>query len=583
MGTTTRGFGSSTFCGIMKPDPYPIEDEAESPLRIDSDFQAALVDYLEASERGERIDPSQVRRLYPQFGESIIALLADQEELRRVLSPWQSDSATDEPPVTIACGDQLPSGTSSVWSLPKWGAAEFPVAFGNYLLLEEIDRGGMGIVFKAVHQQLNRVVALKVMRSGEFSSDDERARFRAEAEASAAINHPHIISIFEVGECHGLTFFTMAYVDGETLAARAKRTKLTFKESARIVALIANAVEAAHQFGIIHRDLKPSNILVNRSGEPYLIDFGLAKVTRTDQGLTCTGQVLGTPAYMAPEQARGEALTRSCDIYSLGAVLYELVAGQPPFSGPTAIDILLQVMNLDPPPPRKINPQVPRSLNTLISRAMAREAQGRYESAGLLEADLHRFMLDEPIDHPKPSLLERTVRWWRREPALVSHLIAIIAVLVIVSVAIALRDSTLAESKLVLTLLPLWAAGCWLFQRVSVVDRYQTAAFWSWAVMDVVVYTTLIYLAETPRALLLIGYPMMIVASGLFYRIRFVVFVMSMCIVGFMILIATVDDALTDRPEFCVIYVSGMLVLALCVTSMIRKVRGLADYFARSR
>jgi eukaryotic-like serine/threonine-protein kinase len=184
---------------------------------------------------------------------------------------------------------------------------------------------------------------------------------------------------------------------------------------------------------------------------------------------------------------------------------------------------------------------------------------------------------------PQPSWIERVNLWWRREPVLVSHLSAILAVLLIVLISKLLSEQVSQNAPWVITLLLVWAAGSYLFQQLSISDRYQTAAYWGWAAFDVVVYTTLIFIAEPPRGLLLIGYPMMIAASGLLYRVRFVVFVTAMCIAGFTILLATVNDSLTEQPEFCVIYTSGLVVLALCLISMIRRVRGLADYFACGR
>ena len=337
-----------------------------------------------------------------------------------------SDVTKPRPPGAERGSDLDGSKNSgSTWSLGRLRRAEFPVAFGEYSLLAEIDRGGMGIVFKAEHRRLNRIVALKVLRAGELSGDEELARFRMEAEACASLNHPNIVSVFEVGEVRGLTYFTMPYIEGESLASVARRGEFGFKEAARVVARIAAAVGFAHRRGIIHRDLKPSNILIDAEGEPQLIDFGLAKGPRTERGLTFTGQILGTPAYMAPEQARGETMTPLCDVYSLGAVLYELVAGQPAFSGPTPVDVLLQVLNVDPPSLRKVNPKAPRPLASIVSRAMAKEPEERYETATELEEDLRRFLLDEPIECPKPTWLERANLWWRREPVLVSHLAGI--------------------------------------------------------------------------------------------------------------------------------------------------------------
>lgn len=548
-----------------------------------SQWSGLLVRLLEAWEQGDSVELERVRHEYPEHAESIFDFLKDQARCRDILGSIRNDTSQQANSATVLWHPRDSAQDDSQWSLTSLRNATFPVRFGDYCLVSEIGRGGMGIVFKAEHRRLNRIVALKVMRSGELSNEEELARFRVEAESSAAIEHPNIVSIYEVGEARGLTYYTMAFVDGENLSVLISRQSLGYKESARVVARIADAVDAAHRIGIIHRDLKPSNILIDRSGDPYLIDFGLAKGTGANQGLTSTGQILGTPAYMAPEQARCEALTPSTDIYSLGAVLYELASGQAPFSGPTPVDILLQVLNRDPPLPRKVNPRVPRPLAAIISRAMDKDPSRRYISAQALQEDLRRFILDEPIHHPQPSLIERVNLWWRREPVLVSHLTAIVAVLLIVMISKSLNEQVSQNAPWVITLLLVWAAGSYLFQQLSIIDRYQTAAYWGWAAFDVVVYTTLIFIAEPPRGLLLIGYPMMIGASGLLYRVRFVVFVTTMCIVGFAILLATVNDSLAEKPEFCVIYTSGMIVLALCLVSMIRRVRGLADYFACGR
>jgi eukaryotic-like serine/threonine-protein kinase len=548
-----------------------------------SQWNGLLVRLLEAWERGDLGDLERMRHEHPEHADSIFDFLNDQAHCRDVLGTIRDDTPQLADSATVQWYPRDSVQDDSQWSLTSLRSAKFPVRFGDYSLLSEIGRGGMGIVFKAEHRTLNRVVALKVMRSGELSNEEELARFRVEAESSAAIEHPNIVSIYEVGEARGLTYYTMAFVDGENLSALIRRQSLGFKESARVVARIADAVEAAHRIGIIHRDLKPSNILIDRAGDPYLIDFGLAKGAGTNQGLTANGQILGTPAYMAPEQARCEDLTPATDIYSLGAVLYELAAGQAPFSGPTPVDILLQVLNLDPPLPRKVNPQVPRALAVIISRAMDKEPSRRYGSARAMQDDLRRFILDEPIQQPQPSWIERVNLWWRREPILVSHLSAILAVLLIVLISKLLSEQVSQNAPWVITLLLVWAAGSYLFQQLSISDRYQTATYWGWAAFDVVVYTTLIFIADPPRALLLIGYPMMIAASGLLYRVRFVVFVTAMCIAGFTILLATVNDSLAEKPEFCVIYTSGLVVLALCLISMIRRVRGLADYFACGR
>ncbi len=556
--------------------------ETEDDLEEDAEFQRLLVRCLELTQRGGSVDREQLRSEHPEYAESICQFLDNQDAFQGVFGRRAVDADAFDDQATLYSGDPTETSSGSVWSFARLGEANFPVSFGDYSLLEEIDRGGMGIVFKARHEQLNRIVALKILRAGELSNEDELARFRAEAEASASINHPNIISIYEVGEFSGLVYFTMAFIEGRDLGKLIQARTLDPKEAARIVSSVAHAVDAAHRGGIIHRDLKPSNILLDARREPYLIDFGLAKTGNT-VALTCTGQILGTPAYMSPEQARGDILTPASDVYSLGAVLYEAIAGQPPFTGPTPIDVLLQVLNREPATPRKLNNKVPRALEMIILRAMEKSPQGRYESAADLQSDLQRFILDEPIERPRPTVWERAETWWRREPVLVSHLCGTLAVLLIVVGALVVRGVQSPNAPWIVTLLAVWAGASIVLQRLSVIRRYQEIVQWGWAAFDVIIFTTLIYIAAPPRGLLLVGYPMMIAASGLFYRTRFVVFVTTMCILGFCFLCATVDDSLTERPEFGIIYISGLVVLGSCLISMIRRIRGFADYFARER
>jgi serine/threonine protein kinase/N-acetylneuraminic acid mutarotase len=281
--------------------------------------------------------------------------------------------------------------------------------FGDYELLEEVARGGMGVVFRARQHSLNRTVAVKMVLGGQFASETEVQRFRTEAEAAANLQHPNIVAIYEVGEHAGQHYFSMEYVAGRSLADLVGNGPIDCRRAAGYVKTIAAAIHFAHERGTLHRDLKPTNVLLDSSDRPRITDFGLARRLDAGSGLTVTGQVLGTPSFMPPEQAaaqHAEISTRS-DVYSLGAILYFLVTGQPPFTGDTLTETLQKVAVADPRPPRKINPAVPRDLETICLRCLQKNPQQRYESARELAADLERFLRDEPI-------LARPIGWGER-------------------------------------------------------------------------------------------------------------------------------------------------------------------------
>jgi tetratricopeptide (TPR) repeat protein len=335
---------------------------------------------------------------------------------------------------------------------PTHGKPPTPPAPPGYEILSELGRGGMGVVYKARQTPLKRLVALKVIATGVWAGPSEVARFRAEAEAVAQLQHPNIVQIHEIGEHDGRPFFSLEYVAGGSLAQHLDGTPLPPRDAAELVRTLALAIQAAHQRGIVHRDLKPGNILLSFSRDPpgsasdalpggsrlneavpKIADFGLAKRLGGEPGLTLTGAVIGTPSYMAPEQAQGQVhhIGPAADTYALGAILYELLTGRPPFRGATSLDTLQQVQSQTPVAPSRLQPQVPRDLETICLKCLEKEPHKRYDSARALAEDLQHFLAGEPIIARPAGLWERTWKWARRRPAYATLLCVLIGVPVI--------------------------------------------------------------------------------------------------------------------------------------------------------
>jgi serine/threonine protein kinase/tetratricopeptide (TPR) repeat protein len=311
-------------------------------------------------------------------------------------------------------------------------AVELLGQLGDYELLEEVGRGGQGVVFRARQKSLNRTVALKVISLGQWASKAHLKRFRREAEAAASLEHPGIVPIHEVGERDGSCYFSMKFIEGGQLDEVVRRAPLSIREAAELIAKVARTVHYAHEHGILHRDIKPGNILLDAKGEPHLTDFGLARLIESESTVTRTMEVLGTPSYMAPEQAVGSnaAVSSVTDVYGLGAVLYQLLTGQPPFAGGTTYETIKLLLETDPRQPRQLNAKVDRDLSTICLKCLEKDPKRRYSSALALAEDLEHWLKHEPIRARHTGIFTRGQKWVQRNPTsalLAASLIALAA------------------------------------------------------------------------------------------------------------------------------------------------------------
>jgi predicted Ser/Thr protein kinase len=301
---------------------------------------------------------------------------------------------------------------------------------GDYELLAEIGHGGMGVVYRARQRSLDRVVAIKMMTLGPGSSTELVKRFRAEAVSAASLHHPNIVAIHDVGIHEGRHFFVMDYVEGQSLTRLVGNQPLPAKRAAAYLQTIAEAVHYAHERGILHRDLKPSNVLIDAQDQPHVVDFGLARQLEGDSELTVTGQVLGSPQYLPPEQAAGQRgrVSRRTDVYALGATLYHLLTGRPPFQAESLAQTLDLVLHAEPVAPRLLNPSAPRDLETICLKCLEKEPVRRYPTAQALAEDLRRFLAGEPIQARPLGPAGKAWRWCRRQPVRASLIAALMAV-----------------------------------------------------------------------------------------------------------------------------------------------------------
>jgi tetratricopeptide (TPR) repeat protein/tRNA A-37 threonylcarbamoyl transferase component Bud32 len=407
----------------------PPISESERETRLNQ----VVADYLRALDAGGKPDPETILRNHPDLGPELNEFFAEHDHMDQWAEPLRKSAQADSSEPT----GPAPAG-AGMGPLSEQPAGQ---SFGDYEILEELARGGMGVVYRARHRKLDRIVALKMLRSGKDTAPADLQRFHNEAEAIASLDHPNIVPIYDVGEHEGRLFYSMKLMEGGPLSRHLGRFHANPREAARMLIPLARAIHYAHQHGILHRDLKPSNILLNSEGSPHVTDFGLLKrLGAADTELTRSGELVGTPGYMAPEQAsgRGKSVTTASDVYGLGTILYGMLTARPPFSGDDLLDVLERVRKENPDPPTKINPLVDRDLELICLKCLEKEPQRRYPSALALADELQRYVegrslvLTRPIGTP-----ERLWRWCRRNRALAALIGAVtLSILLVATVSV---------------------------------------------------------------------------------------------------------------------------------------------------
>jgi len=509
--------------------------------------------------RGEQPDPGEYRGRFPGRA----------EEIDRAFCP--------EVPPTVA-GPEGPDPDPGADSPSPLGR------FGDYEILGEIARGGMGVVYRARQVSINRLVALKMIRAGRLASPEELVRFRFEAEAAANLDHPHIVPIFEVGEHLGQLYFSMRLVEGGSLARRLAESGRDVRSAARLVATVARAVHHAHVQGFWHRDLKPANILVDAEGRPHVTDFGLAKRAGGDASLTQSGAILGTPSYMAPEQASGGrvALTAAADVYSLGAVLYELLTGRPPFRAATIREVLVQVLEREPEPPGRLRPGLPRDLEQICLKCLEKSPTARYPSADALAEDLERFLRGDGVEAGHPGPVDRLRRWSRREPELVSRLGAL-------AIMIALTQWNYHHTAnprppvhaAILACLGTWGIASVGFQLALRKGLPTAGLRLGWSATDIAILTVMIKILEAWESTYVVAYALLIATSGLWSSVRLVWATTAMAIAGYALLMidARINLHVGDYEQYPNVFLASLLVTGHVVARQVRRLKALGLFY----